>query len=155
MNVQPSRIFLSASFLISCYILACYLHIFIQPQDKKTKTVIEQKLENYNSVYFSEILPLSNANRVCVLPPYSTIKSIENEFSSIQKDYLNLRINKNIGSSERIWWIVLPSLNDKVNLYKISSITRPDFKHPKCISLNSNSRIFPTRRNGYIFFNIE
>lgn len=155
MNIKLRRSFLSALFLISCYILACYLHIFLQPQDKKTKIFIEQKLENYNSVYFSEILPLSNANRVCVLPPYYTIKSIENEFSPKQKDYLNLRINKNIGSSERIWWIVLPLLNDKVNLYKISSRTRPDFKNPKCISLNSNSKIFATRRDGYIFFNIE
>jgi len=80
---------------------------------------------------------VSEAETLCVLPPYSSLASIKNHLSEKQLSYLERRINTFIGLDDRIWWLIALKQNGTVDAYRMSASARPHFKSGKCLKNTS------------------
>lgn len=98
---------------------------------------------------------VSEAETLCVLPPYSSPASIKNHLSEKQLSHLERRINTFIGLNDRIWWLIALKQNGTVDAYRMAASARPHFKSGKCLE-NTNAFITFDHGNGhYLFFNFS
>jgi hypothetical protein len=120
---------------LASYFYICHFHLWQTSEDRQIENKIYLSFEKKGSLRLSELFP--DADKVCVLTPYSGPEDIKDFLSEDAFDYLEKRINTSIGMNGTYWWLI--ELKDKqlISLYKIRTRLEPISNYYDCLSPNA------------------
>ncbi|WP_265285442.1 hypothetical protein [Verminephrobacter aporrectodeae] len=151
MNSINRKIFCWIAFLLLLIPVLNWLHLFKTIEDHFFESMLIGKLTSNKEININEIIP--KGERVCFFPPYTSSDSV-NSLSKIQKEFLNVRIDSVVGADD-VWWIVILSKDDVINIYKMTGGVISNFRESRCVKQKNSKLILSSKSKYTVFFDLS